>query len=240
MDETDPITQIASTIHLNIELVQQRIRSACLRVDRDPNKVTLIAVTKTQPPDRIVEAYQAGIRHFGENYVQEALRKIGQPPLDWPDACWHFIGHLQSNKARDIIPKDGVRFTLIQSVDSLSLASTLAHRARQSGLAAAILLEVKLDPGPAKFGFAPDTVLEEVGRIQELDGVVLNGLMGMAPFSSDPEMARPYFRQLRNLYTLLPEASQQVLSMGMTGDFEVAIEEGATHVRIGTAIFGPR
>ena len=245
MDETEPVPQIASTIHLNtiqinIDLIRERIRIACLRVDRDPNTITLIAATKTQPPDRIVEAYQAGIRHFGENYVQEALSKVGQPPLDWPDACWHLIGHLQSNKARDIIPKDGARFALIQTVDSLSLARTLAHRARLSGLIAAILLEVKLDPGPAKFGFAPESVLEDVVRIQEMDGIVLHGLMGMAPFSSYPEMARPYFRQLRNLYLLLPKASQQVLSMGMTGDFEVAIEEGATHVRIGTAIFGPR
>ena len=240
MNETDPVSHIASAIQLNIDRVRQRINDACQRVDRDPNTITLIVVTKTQPPNRIVEAYQAGARHFGENYVQEALSKVGQPPLDWPDACWHFIGHLQSNKARDILPKDGARFALIQSVDSLSLAREIARRACMRGLVAAILLEVKLDPGPTKFGFAPDTVLEEAAQVLELDGVALHGLMGMAPFSADPEMARPYFCRLQKLYEQLPEAPRQILSMGMTGDFEIAIEEGATHVRIGTAIFGPR
>ena len=243
MSESQPASNDALNIAGNINAVRQRLQTACLRVGRDPTTVTLIAVTKTQPADRIVQAYQAGIRHFGENYVQEALHKVGQPPLDWPDAHWHFIGHLQSNKARDLLPKEGARFALIQSVDSLPLAHEIARRAGRNGQVAAILLEVKLDPGPTKFGFAPEAVLETAAQLQSLEGLeglVLHGLMGMAPFSSDPEEARPYFHRLKNLYLQLPKAAQRVLSMGMTGDFEVAVEEGATHVRIGTAIFGPR
>ena len=238
-------TVSAGEIRANIAAVRQRIASACRRAGRDPDAVTLIAVTKTQPPDRIAAAYEGGARHFGENYVQESLGKVGQPPLDWPDAEWHFIGHLQSNKARDLFPKEGfgskgARFALIQSVDSLALARELARRAQMRGVAASLLLEVKLDPAPAKFGFAPETALAEAARIQELDGVELRGLMGMAPFAADPEAARPYFRRLRELYQQLPAPCRQVLSMGMTGDFETAIAEGATHVRIGTAIFGAR
>jgi pyridoxal phosphate enzyme (YggS family) len=227
-------------IRANIAAVQQRIERACRRVGRNPDDVTLIAVTKTQQPDRIVAAYEGGARHFGENYVQEALSKLGQPLLHWPDADWHFIGHLQSNKARELFPVEGARFALIQSVDSFALARELARRAQLRGLVASILLEVKLDPAPAKFGFTPDSVLAEAARIQELDGVELRGLMGMAPFDPDPEAARPYFQQLRELYARLPAKCQRFLSMGMTGDFETAIAEGATHVRIGTAIFGAR
>ena len=238
---------IKFNIKFNIAAVQQRIATACERVGRNPDTVTLIAVSKTQPPELMVAAYQAGIRHFGENYVQEALSKVGRPPLDWQDVHWHFIGHLQRNKARDIFPAgNDARFTLIQSVDSvdsLALAEELDRRAVRSGKKLPVLLEVKLDPAPAKFGFAPETLLAEVARVQALEGLQRQGLMGMAPFATDPEASRPFFRQLHGLFIQLGDlvGSQiQSLSMGMTGDFETAIEEGATHVRIGTAIFGPR
>ena len=230
----------AGEIKANIAAVQQRIAEACRRAGRAPEDVTLIAVTKTQSPERIAEAYAGGARHFGENYVQEALSKVGHPLLQWLDADWHFIGHLQSNKARELFPPEGARFALIQSVDSFSLARELAQRAQRRGVTASILLEVKLDPAPAKFGFLPDSVLTEAARIQEMEGIEVCGLMGMAPFSPDPEAARPYFRQMWESYAALPTQCQQFLSMGMTGDFETAIAEGATHVRIGTAIFGAR
>ena len=198
--------------------------------------MTLTAVTKTQPSASIVEAYQAGVRDFGENYVQEALGKRHNPDLDWKDTTWHFIGHLQSNKAREVVG----RFDLIESIDSVTLAREIGRRAQAKGQAAPILLEVKLDPIPAKFGILPDQVLEAAAEIRQIAGLELRGLMGMAPFGLDAEQVRPYFQQLHTLYAALPPECQQVLSMGMTGDFETAIEEGATHVRIGTAIFGQR
>lgn len=225
-----------SEIAGNIARVRERIAQAAGRAGRRPESVTLIAVTKTVTPDRIAEAYAAGIRDFGENYVQEALTKRGMPPLDGQDICWHFIGHLQSNKVKDVVG----RFALVQSVDSLSLASEIGRRARKVGLTADILLEVKLDAVEAKFGFAPETTLEAAAQIVGLDGVRLCGLMGMAPFGDDPEQARPHFRRLYGLFRQLPPETHQTLSMGMTGDFEVAVEEGATHVRIGTALFGKR
>ena len=248
----------AMRVASNIAMVRQRILMASQRAGRSPDAVTLIAVTKTQPVHKIVAAYQAGIRHFGENYVQEMRGKLGRPPLNWQDAQWHFIGHLQRNKARAIFlgqpsaestsqdavsGRNDARFALIQSVDSvdtLPLAQELGRRAHQQGKVLPILLEVKLDPGPTKFGFEPDRLQDEVAQIQDIAGIALHGLMGMAPFAKDAEQARPYFRQLYTLFRALPTTCQRDLSMGMTGDFEVAIEEGATQVRIGTALFGPR
>src|SRR5262249_3741868 len=160
---------------------------------------------------------------------QEALAKIGDPRLDWPDARWHFIGHLQRNKAKDVVG----RFTLTHSVDSVALAREMARRAQIAGTVAAILLEVKLDPATTKFRLAPEATLETAAQILPITGIRLQGLMGMAPFGAEPEAARPHFRRLYTLFTQLPPEARQTLSMGMTGDFEVAIEEGATHVRIG-------
>lgn len=223
-------------IAANIATVRQRMADACKRAGRAPEDVTLIAVTKTQPAEHVAEAYAAGVRHFGENYVQEALGKRQDTQLNWPDAIWHFIGHLQSNKARDVVG----RFDLIESVDTVSLAREIARRAQKQEQTAPVLLEVKLDPIPTKFGFAPGQVLEAANVIRELPGLEVHGLMTMAPFGLDAEQVRPYFQQMRQCYAQLPLESQHVLSMGMTGDFETAIEEGATHVRIGTAIFGQR
>jgi pyridoxal phosphate enzyme (YggS family) len=217
--------------------IRERIAQAAARSGRSAEAVALVAVTKTVEPARIAQAYAAGLRDFGENYMQEALAKIGQPPLDRSDMRWHFIGHLQRNKARDAVG----RFALIQSVDSVALAKEIGRRAQRAGQEAAILLEVKLDTGTeAKFGLAPEVALETAAEVREIAGVQLQGLMGMAPFHPDPEQARPPFRRLHALFQQLPPAARQTLSMGMTGDFEVAIEEGATLVRIGTGIFGKR
>ncbi len=230
----------AAVIAANIAGVRQRILTACERAGRAPDDVTLIAVTKTQPPQRIASAYAAGLRDFGENYLQEAQGKIGQPGLDWPDARWHFIGHLQSNKARSIVALHQTTPLLLQSLDSIELAREVARRAIGAQTTVPVLLEVKLDDAPAKFGFDAERVLDDMAQIAQIDGLQVRGLMGIAPFASDPEMARPHFRRLAGLYAQMPPDSRAVLSMGMTGDFEVAIEEGATHVRIGTAIFGSR
>jgi pyridoxal phosphate enzyme (YggS family) len=220
----------------NIERIKARIAQAAARAGREADEVTLIAVSKTIPALRVAEAVEAGMRRFGESYVQEAVAKVTDPLLQRSDMEWHFIGHLQSNKARDVVR----HFDLIHSVDSLALAREIGRRAQQEGRTMPILLEVKLDPAPAKFGFAPDQVLDEAAQTAEIPGVELRGLMGMAPFTDRPEETRPAFKRLRALFDRLPAHARYTLSMGMTGDFEVAIEEGATHVRIGTAIFGKR
>lgn len=224
-------TQIAQ----NIACVRERIARAAQRARRSPDSVTLVAVTKTVAQERIAEAYAAGVRDFGESYVQEALPKLNAP-IGGSEARWHFIGHLQSNKAREVVG----RFVLIQSVDSLSLAKELGRRALQAGQTADILLEVKLDPRDTKFGFTPESVLEIADETEEIPGVRLRGLMGIAPYAVGVEETRSCFRRLSGLFQQLPPESRQTLSMGMSGDFEIAIEEGATLVRIGTAIFGPR
>lgn len=220
----------------NVAAIRARIAQACERSGRDPSAVTLIAVTKTVKLPQIRAVYEAGVREFGENYVQEALTKVGAPELSDTTVRWHFIGHLQRNKVRDILG----RFALIHSVDSLALAAEIGRRAEILGHTADILLEVKLDPTFAKFGFPPEQTLTTAQAVLDIPGVRLRGLMGMAPFGSEPEAARPAFQTLRKLFDQLPAGSRQVLSMGMSSDFEVAIEEGATLVRLGTALFGKR
>jgi pyridoxal phosphate enzyme (YggS family) len=220
----------------NVRAVRTRIAQACERADRDPTSVTLIAVTKTVEPQRIRAVLQAGVHDLGENYVQEALTKVGDPELSVPDLRWHFIGHLQRNKVREVLGK----FALIHSVDSLALAIEIGRRANQIGVTADLLLEVKLDPNATKFGIAPEQTRTTAQAVLNIPGVRLRGLMGMAPFGLVPEDARPAFRTLRTLFDQLPDDARHVLSMGMSSDFEVAIEEGATLVRIGTALFGRR
>ena len=228
MDEQD--------LALNVAAVRRRIAQACERSGRAPSEVTLVAVTKTVETERIRAAYEAGVRDFGENYVQEALTKVGA--LDLPESAvrLHFIGHLQRNKVRYIVG----RFALIHSVDSLALAVEIGRRTEMQGQTADILLEVKLDPTAAKFGLPPEQTLTTAQAVTDIPGVRLCGLMGMAPFGIDPEITRPAFRTLRTLFDQLPAEARQVLSMGMSSDFEVAIEEGATMIRIGTALFGKR
>lgn len=220
-------------IQNNIARIRDRMATAAERAGRRPEDVTLIAVTKTVPIDRMREAVAAGVTDFGESYYQEVREKLDQfsEPLRW-----HFIGHLQSNKAKYLVG----RFSLIHGVDSLALAQAIGRRAVVARVVQPILLEVKLDSAETKFGVSFESCLEMAQRMESINGVNLRGFMGMAPYGTAPEMARTYFRRLRQTFAQLPLEQRRILSMGMTGDFEVAIEEGATHVRIGAAIFGSR
>ncbi len=220
----------------NLNQVQQRIAAACERAGRDPATITLLAVTKTVPPEIVREAAQLGLSLFGESKVQEAKAKI---PLCPGRLRWHMVGHLQSNKARDAV----ALFDMIQSVDNLRLAEEINRRAELAAKTMPILLEVNIVGEASKFGYPPDRLLAELERLNALPRLEIHGLMTIPPFTPQPERARPVFRQLRQLR----EQCEQILgaplphlSMGMTGDFEVAIEEGATMVRVGTALFGER
>ena len=220
----------------NLEKIQQRIRAACGRAGRDPESVTLLAVTKSQPPEAVQEAARLGLTLFGENKVQEAKAKI---PLCPGNLCWHFIGHLQSNKCRDAVDL----FKMIQSVDSLSLAREIDKRAGQASKTMPVLLEVNVAGEASKFGYRPEQLLAELKALNALPRIEIHGLMTVPPWSAEPEKSRPHFRRLREL----KERAEAVLgaplpqlSMGMSGDFEIAIEEGATMVRIGTELFGLR
>ena len=220
----------------NLQSVHNRIEAACARVERDPASVTLIAVTKSQPPEVVTEAAQLGLTIFGENKVQEAKTKI---PQCSGRLRWHMIGHLQTNKARDAVEL----FEMIQSVDSLRLAQELSTRAEQAAKTVPILLEVNVAGEASKFGYRPEILKAELEQLNALPRLELQGLMSIPPWAAEPDKVRPMFRQVCDLKK---ECEQRLgaplahLSMGMTGDFEVAIEEGATMVRIGTALFGPR
>lgn len=222
----------------NLKSVQERIRVAALKAGRNPDEITLIAVSKTKPVDMIQEIYDAGIREFGENKVQEITSKKPQLP---DDINWHMIGHLQRNKVRAVIDKA----CLIHSVDSLRLAQAISTEAVKSNMTVSILLEVNMAGEETKFGFKPDEVHDALQSIVGLPGIYVRGLMTSAPYVSNPEENRQYFRDMRQLCVDLKaknidNTSMDYLSMGMTNDFEVAVEEGATHVRVGTAIFGER
>ena len=220
----------------NFEKIQHRICAACERAGRAPDSVALVAVTKSQPPEIVRAAEDCGQLHFGENKVQEAKVKI---PLCSGRLRWHFIGHLQSNKCRDAIEL----FEIIQSVDSLSLAQEISKRAEQASRTMPILLEVNVAAEASKFGYKPERLLAELEEINALPRVEVHGLMTVPPWSDEPEKVRPHFQRLRDLKSECEQiigAPLPHLSMGMSGDFEVAIEEGATIVRIGTALFGPR
>jgi hypothetical protein len=220
----------------NLETIRQRIRAACERAGRNPDSVTLLAVSKTHPPETIKAAADCGQIFFGENKVQEARAKI---PLCPGKLRWHFIGHLQSNKCRDAVEL----FEMIQSVDSLTLAQEINKRAEQAAKRMPVLMEVNVAGEASKFGYQPERLLAELKEINALPRVEIHGLMTVPPWSAEAEESRPHFRRLRELR----ERAEQVLgvplphlSMGMSGDFEIAIEEGATIVRVGTALFGPR
>jgi PLP dependent protein len=220
----------------NLDAIQQRIRAACERAGRDPGSVTLLAVTKGQPPDVVAAAARSGQVLFGENKVQEARAKI---PLCPGRLRWHFIGHLQSNKCREAVEL----FAMIQSVDSLPLAREISKRAEAAARTMPVMLEVNIAGEGSKFGYTPEKLLAELKELNALPRLEIQGLMTVPPWTSEPEKLRPHFRRLRELKdqagTLLG-APLAHLSMGMSGDFEIAIEEGATLVRIGTALFGPR
>jgi hypothetical protein len=216
--------------------IRRRIGAACARAGRAPDTVTLVAVTKGQPPDVVRATAEAGLTLLGENKVQEAKAKI---PLCPARLRWHMIGHLQSNKCRDAVEL----FEMIHSVDSLALAREINKRAEQAAKTMPILLEVNVAGEASKFGYRPEMLLAELKAINELPRIEIQGLMTMAPWTPEPEKVRPVFRRLRELKSECEKilgAPLPHLSMGMTGDFEVAIEEGATLVRIGTALFGER
>lgn len=222
----------------NIQDIQLRIEAACRRSGRDPSSVQLIAVTKTIDTDQINVAVEAGMKILGENKVQEVLHKYEAVS---PEICWHLIGHLQTNKVRQIID----RVAMIHSLDSVHLAHELQKRASHRGKPVQVLLEVNVGQEASKFGLLPDAVPAFLESLRDMDHIQVLGLMTVAPFLDDPEDVRIVFRRLRMLFEdmkklNLPNIRMEHLSMGMTHDFEVAIEEGATMVRIGTGIFGPR
>ena len=215
-----------------LEEVEGRIASAVKRAGRARSEVTLIAVTKKFPADVIREAYELGLRRFGENYVQEF--EIKHPLVaDLADAKFHLIGHLQSNKTRPAAEL----FQVIQTVDSEKIARRLDAMGQEIGKRFEVMIEVKLSEEQSKAGAAPEALDALIGGIRGCTNLQLTGLMTMPPWSDDPEQTRPYFRRLAELGKkhALPK-----LSMGMSHDLEAAIEEGATHIRIGTALFGPR
>ncbi len=218
--------------------VKARIQRACTRTGRDPLQVCLVAVTKGVGVEAIREAYSLGLRIFGENYLQEAQPKAKELPMD---IVWHFIGHLQRRKAKDVVGA----FEVIHSLDSLRLAEEVAKRALEQGRTQKVFLQVNIGEEEAKSGLRKDEALPVLEALAGMKGIDLQGLMCIPPLSEDPEASRPYFRELKEMRDMAagmirrsPESLG--LSMGMTGDFEVAIEEGATHIRVGTAIFGPR
>lgn len=222
-----------------LEKVKDRIKRAAEDCRRDPQSVQLVAVSKTVPTSKVQEAIEAGVTILGENYVQEARDKINSL-MSFP-VSWHFIGHLQSNKA-----KYAVRlFDLIHSVDSLKLAQELNRQAQKNAKIQQILIQVNISQEETKSGIFVDDAVSLISEISHLDNLAVKGLMTMPPYFNQPEKVQPFFAALRNLRDqieskAIPNVSMDQLSMGMTGDFEVAIEEGATMVRVGTAIFGER
>ena len=221
-----------STIAERAEAVRLQIADACLRDRRSPEEVTLVGVSKGFPPEAVREAFAAGLSHFGENRVQEAQAKLPLLADLAPRPTWHMVGHLQTNKVKTALSL----FDIIQSVDSLHLAQEISRRAPQS-VRVPVLLEVNVAGEAAKYGFSPEELPARAEEVRALPGLEVRGLMTVAPMAADPEAARPVFRRLRELGDSLGLAE---LSMGMTDDFEVAVEEGATIVRIGRAIFGER
>ena len=220
----------------NLDSIRQRIAAACARAGRAAESVTLLAVSKSHPPETIRAAVDDGQIYFGENKIQEAKAKI---PLCPGKARWQFIGHLQSNKVRDAVEL----FELIQGVDSLAIAQEISKRAAQAGKTMPILIEVNVAGEASKFGYAPEKLLAELNELNALPRIEIHGLMAIPPYTPLPEKARPYFQKLRALKVECEKilgAPLPHLSMGMSGDFEVAIEEGATIVRVGRALFGER
>ena len=218
--------------------VENNILDACERSGRNPEEVTLIAVSKTKPVEMLQEVYNEGIRDFGENYVQELADKIEIMPND---IRWHMIGHLQRNKVKYLVGK----VACIHSVDSLRLAEVINERSIKLGVVTKIMAEVNIAGEESKFGFTRDEVFDFAEKVSTMEGVKLVGLMTSAPYVNDPEENRQYFREMKSLSVDINEKNINninitELSMGMTNDYIVAVEEGATHVRVGTAIFGAR
>lgn len=224
---TSSIVDIAA----NVRFVLAEITAAARACDREPSAVTLVAVAKTFPAALVAQAHSAGIRHFGENYVQEAAEKLAALQALAPRPTWHMVGHVQTNKAKTVAEL----FDVVESLDSLRLAEALARHAGDKRLQ--VMLEVNVAGETSKEGFGPEAVPDAVAHIRRLPELEVVGLMTVAPAVADPEQVLPVFRRLRELRD---ELGLRELSMGMTDDFRVAIQEGATMVRLGRAVFGPR
>lgn len=227
-------------IHHNVQVVLERIREASSRAGRDPSEVQLVAATKHVAASRVVDATLAGVSICGENRLQEAESKMVELQ-DFPDIIWHFIGRIQRRKIKALVG----RFALIHSVESLEQAQGINERADQVRIKQTVLLEVNIGNEPSKGGFSPTSLVEALPSLDQLPHLLIRGLMTIPPIVSDPEASRSYFRKLRELAEQIKERSldrigMENLSMGMTQDFMIAIEEGATIVRVGTGIFGPR
>lgn len=225
------------TIAENLREVERRVAEAASRAGQRPEAVRLVAVSKMQPLAAVRQAVDAGVRELGENYVQEAEEKL--PLLEAPGGerlVRHLIGHLQRNKAG----KASELFDVVQSVDSAALARALGRRAAERGRVLDVLIEVNISGEATKFGVAPEAALPLAEEVAAIEGIRLQGLMGIGPLNGGERTVRAGFRRLAGLFEKLPAEHRQVLSMGMTGDFETAIEEGSTMVRIGTGIFGAR
>lgn len=222
----------------NLVNVKEKIRNSCQKSGRDIKEVTLIDVSKTKPVEMLMEAYQLGERHFGENKVQELLNKYEEMPKD---IHWHMIGHLQTNKVKYIVDK----VDLIHSVDSIKLAQTINKEAEKRNIVSNVLIEVNVAMEESKFGITVNEVEDFITEISSLKNIKVMGLMTIAPFVENPEENRNIFRKLKQLSVDINEKNidnvyVSILSMGMTNDYEVAIEEGANMVRVGTGIFGER
>lgn len=222
----------------NLKTVRTKIETSCKVSGRSPREVTLIAVSKTKPVEMLKEAYEQGCRHFGENKVQELVEKYDAMPKD---IKWHMIGHLQRNKVKYIVDK----VYMIHSVDSLKLAEEISKEALKKNVTVSILIEVNVAGEETKFGVSPSSAEELIREIAVLPGVSVKGLMTIAPYVDNPEDNRQYFVALKQLSVdisrkNIDNVTMNVLSMGMTGDYAVAVEEGASFVRVGTGIFGER
>jgi pyridoxal phosphate enzyme (YggS family) len=230
------------SIRDSVAQVRGQIAAAAARAGRDPSSIKLVAVSKTKPVSAIYEAYGEGLNVFGENYAQELISKINSEPLSGlPDIEWHMIGHIQTNKVKMLIGKT----FLIHSLDSIRLAETIQKHAEKASLTVDVLVEVNIAGEADKFGFSPAQTFGAVEQIARFCNIKILGLMASAPYTDDPESSRKYFKQLNELYLdirhkRLDNTRMHILSMGMSGDFQVAIEEGSTMLRIGTRLFGSR
>ena len=226
------------TVSERVGAIRRRIAEACERCGRDPGEVVLLGASKSQPLTRLREAWSAGVTVFGENRVQEAVAKMPELP---GEVDWHLIGPLQTNKVKKVVPL----FSTVHSIDRIKLANALEREAQKVDRVIDGFLEVNLGAEESKHGFLPDDLTPVAEQLASLQSVRLVGLMAIPPFENEPESMRSWFRQLRRLRddlrpTIGWQGSPGCLSMGMSHDFEIAIEEGATHIRVGTALFGPR
>lgn len=229
---------ILMDIYSNIQSINLKIENACSRVKRNPGDVKLIAVSKTVDIDRMKRAWDCGVRSFGENKAQEIVNKY---PYMLEDVEWHMIGHLQTNKVKYIVDK----VTCIHSLDSVKLAEEINRRSKDCGRVTDVLIQVNIGREDSKYGVDPDEVADFINSICKLSNINICGLMAIAPAVENSENARPYFKRMKSIFDLInesfiPNVKLKYLSMGMTGDFEIAIEEGANIVRVGSGIFGPR